>query len=59
VNQFISIYRDTGDLLSVIKYHDGFMGQRIGPVSCLSFHDYWAKLAAGSTDTFVSVYGLK
>jgi hypothetical protein len=29
-----------GEELSLIRYHDGFLGQRIGPVSCLAFHPY-------------------
>ncbi|XP_014681197.1 PREDICTED: regulatory-associated protein of mTOR-like [Priapulus caudatus] len=56
VNQNISIYNMMGDCLSTIKYHDGFMGQRIGPIRCLSFHPYKLNLAAGYTDYFISVY---
>jgi hypothetical protein len=26
--------------LNQIRYHEGFLGQRIGPVSCLAFHPY-------------------
>lgn len=25
-------------VLTTIKYHDGFMGQRIGPLSAVAFH---------------------
>ncbi|XP_078609645.1 regulatory-associated protein of mTOR-like isoform X2 [Branchiostoma floridae x Branchiostoma japonicum] len=56
-NQFISLYTLNGENISTIKYHDGFMGQRIGPISCLAFHPHWVHLAAGSTDCFLSVYG--
>lgn len=38
--QLISVYNTAGDALSHIKYYDGFIGQRIGPVSCLAFHPY-------------------
>ncbi|XP_037081682.1 regulatory-associated protein of mTOR-like [Pollicipes pollicipes] len=58
VNQYISLYTLTGESLNTIRYHDGFMGQRIGPVSCLAFHPVRVALAAGSTDSLVSVYGL-
>ncbi|CAG0893874.1 unnamed protein product [Darwinula stevensoni] len=58
VNQFIGVYTTSGEQLSAIKYHDGFMGQRIGPVSCLTFHRHLVRLAAGSTDAFISVYSL-
>ncbi|XP_022248946.1 regulatory-associated protein of mTOR-like [Limulus polyphemus] len=56
VNQIINVYNTLGETVSVIKYHDGFMGQRIGPISCLAFHPYRANLAAGSTDSYISIY---
>ncbi|XP_074648053.1 regulatory-associated protein of mTOR-like isoform X2 [Tubulanus polymorphus] len=56
LNQLITVFNQSGDTLSTIKYHDGFMGQRIGPISCMAFHPYRVKLAAGSTDGFISVY---
>lgn len=40
MNQWINVGTITGDILSLIRYHEGFMGQRIGPVSCMSFHPY-------------------
>jgi len=36
----ISIYNTAGDATSYIKYHEGFMGQRVAKVSCLSFHPH-------------------
>jgi regulator-associated protein of mTOR len=56
---FIKIYNLSGTALSTIRYHDGFMGQRIGPISCLTFHPYKAYLAAGSTDSYLSIYTLE
>ena len=41
MNQFIAVYNSNGDIISNIKYYDGFMGQRIGAISCLAFHPYW------------------
>ncbi len=38
--QFIGVLNKSGDVLSNIKYHEGFMGQRIGPVTCLAFHPH-------------------
>ncbi|XP_071450687.1 regulatory-associated protein of mTOR-like [Hetaerina americana] len=58
VNQFISIYNMNGQLLNVIKYHEGFMSQRIKPVSCLAFHSHRVCLAAGSMDSAIGVYSL-
>eukprot|EP01135_Chromosphaera_perkinsii_P005237 Nk52_evm6s327 gene=Nk52_evmTU6s327 len=57
-NQYISNYNLDGDLLGTIRYHDGFLGQRIGPISCLAFHPYKVLLAAGSTDSIVSIYSI-
>jgi regulatory associated protein of mTOR len=55
--QFIKILTLGNDQLgSIIKYHDGFLGQRIGPVSCLAFHPTRMRLAAGATDSIVSIY---
>jgi len=55
--QFIKILTLNGDQLgNIIKYHDGFLGQRIGAVSCLAFHPTQLLLAAGATDSIVSVY---
>ncbi|XP_054724239.1 regulatory-associated protein of mTOR-like isoform X2 [Uloborus diversus] len=56
--QFISVFDRSGECVSTIKYHDGFMGHRIGPISCLHFHPYKACLAAGSTDSLISIYSV-
>ena len=40
-NQIIKVFNMNGHNISTIRYHDGFMGQRIGPISCLAFHPYW------------------
>lgn len=56
MNQYVGVYNQSGDTLSTIKYHDGFMGQRIGAICSLAFHPYRVKLAAGSTDSYISVY---
>lgn len=55
-DQRIKVMNFNGDELSVIRYHDGFLGQRIGPVSSLAFHPYHVLLAAGATDSLVSIY---
>lgn len=55
-SQVIKVYSLNGENLSTIRYHDGFMGQRIGPISCLAFHPHRVHLAAGSTDSFISIY---
>jgi len=55
-NQKIQIADFEGHELNQIRYHEGFLGQRIGPISCLAFHPYRTLLAAGATDSIVSVY---
>jgi len=55
--QFIKILSLTGVMVTVIRYHEGFLGQRIGPVSCLAFHPVKCLLAAGATDSIVALYG--
>ena len=55
-NQFIKIMDTGGNLISMIRYHEGFLGQRIGPVSCLEFHPHRPVLAAGATDSIVAIY---
>ncbi|XP_029455061.1 regulatory-associated protein of mTOR isoform X2 [Rhinatrema bivittatum] len=59
MNQFIAIYNSNGELISNIKYYDGFMGQRIGAISCLAFHPHWPHLAVGSNDYYMSVYSVE
>ncbi|KAK5927139.1 hypothetical protein CgunFtcFv8_022657 [Champsocephalus gunnari] len=56
MNQFIAVYNANGDVISNIKYYDGFMGQRIGAISCLAFHPHWPHLAVGSNDYYMSIY---
>eukprot|EP00742_Colponemidia_sp_Colp-10_P007526 GILJ01008112.1.p1 GENE.GILJ01008112.1~~GILJ01008112.1.p1 ORF type:complete len:1472 (-),score=223.61 GILJ01008112.1:233-4648(-) len=55
-NQFIKVFNMAGESLSMIRYHDGFLGQRIGPISCLAFHRHRLLLAAGATDSIISIY---
>ncbi|XP_068119978.1 regulatory-associated protein of mTOR isoform X2 [Hyperolius riggenbachi] len=59
MNQFIALYNGSGDLISNIKYYDGFMGQRIGAISCLAFHPHWPHLAVGSNDYYMSIYSVE
>ncbi|KAK3870949.1 hypothetical protein Pcinc_016478 [Petrolisthes cinctipes] len=58
VNQVIGVHHASGSFINTIKYHEGFMGARIAPVSCLAFHPRRVLLAAGTTDSYITVYGL-
>ncbi|CCI46966.1 unnamed protein product [Albugo candida] len=55
-NQFIKVFRCDGEELALIRYHEGFLGERIGPVSCLAFHPHRLYLAAGATDSVIAIY---
>ncbi|XP_059236140.1 regulatory-associated protein of mTOR [Mustela nigripes] len=59
MNQFTAVYSGSGELVSHIKYYDGFMGQRVGAISCLAFHPHWPHLAVGSNDYYISVYSVE
>ncbi|KAI3968326.1 hypothetical protein MKW92_052315 [Papaver armeniacum] len=54
--QLIKVFSLTGDQLGTIRYYPSLLGQKIGPVSYLTFHPYQSLLAAGSADACVSIY---
>lgn len=58
MNQFISMYTLNGTLLNTIRGYDGFMGHKIGPVTCLNYHPHKMALASGTSDCAVNVYCL-
>ena len=58
-NQFVKLFdlsalpqRET----HTIRYFDGFLGARIGPVSSLCFHPSKIMLAVGATDSVLSLF---
>ena len=62
-NQFIKLFdltavRETGSSkeIATIRYFDGFLGARIGPVTCLAFHPTRVLLAVGALDATISIY---
>jgi WD40 repeat protein len=54
--QFVKLLTYSGEQLGMIRYHDGFLGQRIAPITCLGFHPSKLQFAAGATDSIISVY---
>ncbi|XP_048235916.1 regulatory-associated protein of TOR 1 isoform X3 [Ricinus communis] len=54
--QIIKVFSLEGEVLGTIRYYSTFMAQKIGPVSCLTFHPYQVLLAAGAADAWVSIY---
>eukprot|EP00040_Diaphanoeca_grandis_P032726 m.199067 g.199067 ORF g.199067 m.199067 type:complete len:1326 (+) comp32720_c0_seq1:176-4153(+) len=56
-NQFIKVFNLDGELLNHQKYYTNFLGEPIGSNSCLGFHPFKPRLATGSLEKIVSVYG--
>ena len=54
--QLIKVFSLEGEQLGTIRYYPSFMAQKIGSVSCLTFHPYQILLAAGAADAYVSIY---
>ncbi|XVF84220.1 hypothetical protein PTKIN_Ptkin17bG0008200 [Pterospermum kingtungense] len=54
--QLIKVFSLEGEQLGTIRYQHTFMAQKIGSVSCLTFHPYQVLLAAGAADSCVSIY---
>ncbi|KAL2479311.1 Regulatory-associated protein of TOR 1 [Abeliophyllum distichum] len=54
--QLIKVFNLEGEQLGTIRYYPTFMAQKIGSVSCLTFHPYQVLLAAGAADACVSIY---
>ncbi|CAB3987511.1 regulatory-associated of mTOR-like [Paramuricea clavata] len=52
----IKVKEKDSDCISTIRHHDGFMGQRIGPVNAMSFHPHRLHLAVGCADSIISIY---
>lgn len=54
--KLIKTFSTEGERLGMVKWGIGYVGRRIGPVSALHFHPYKVLLAAGATDSVVSIY---
>ncbi|KAK6943403.1 Raptor, N-terminal CASPase-like domain [Dillenia turbinata] len=54
--QRIKVFDLEGKPIDTIRYYFTFMAQKIGSVSCLTFHPYQVLLAAGTADACVSIY---
>lgn len=55
-HKYIHLFNTQGDVLSTIRYHEGFFKQRISAVSALAFHPYKMMLATGSIGSTVTIY---
>jgi len=56
--QFLKILTFDGETLQAIRNHESRSNYRIGPVSCLAFHQYKPILASGATDSLIGLYRL-
>eukprot|EP00051_Salpingoeca_urceolata_P019295 m.280281 g.280281 ORF g.280281 m.280281 type:complete len:1393 (+) comp19398_c0_seq3:236-4414(+) len=55
-NQFIKIFNMDGELLNHHKHYNDFLGECVGPNSCLGFHPLRPHLVACSTEPLLSIY---
>jgi hypothetical protein len=51
-----SAHMPPGTPRQIIKHLEGFLGQRIAPVSCLEFHPHDPVLAVGGTNNLVALF---
>lgn len=54
--KIIKIANLEGDGLQIIRHYDELHKQKLDPISCLEFHKHKMVLAAGTTDSLVSIY---
>ena len=54
-SQQLKTFHTDGTMLSHVRYHEGFLGQRIAPVTSLAFHPNRLLLSVGGSDQLVSV----
>nr|XP_039265005.1 regulatory-associated protein of mTOR-like [Styela clava] len=55
-NQSMYFFSHDAEELAHVKYYDGFLGQRIGFITCMRFHPRLAHLAVGTADSFLTIY---
>ena len=53
----ISLFNWKGRRVNGIRYQEGMMGQRVGPVRALAWHPHRLLLAAATSDHLVALYG--
>jgi regulator-associated protein of mTOR len=53
---FIELFDHTGMTLETIRYHVGFLGVRLSPVTALAFHPHKLLLCAGFAGPSLSVF---
>lgn len=53
-NQTLTTYDSKALVLSTVKYHEGFLGQRIGNASCMAFHPHQVRCSHKGLGFFFS-----
>lgn len=53
---FIEVFDHTGMTLDTIRYHVGFLGVRLSPVTALAFHPHRLLMCAGFAGPALSVF---
>ena len=55
--QVVKLWSGGGEQRGVVRTQTSLLNsQRIGPISCLTFHPHRALLASGSADSIVTLY---
>jgi hypothetical protein len=53
--QQVRYFTSSGESVGESRYHEGFLGQRIGPVSCMAFDPHAIRLGVGGVDGTLTV----
>ena len=59
VSPEIAVCTRRGELCKTIKFHDGFISQKISPINNLCFHPHNIMIASGFSDSLVCIYSLE
>lgn len=55
-NNEVKLMNDEGKILREIRFHEGFLSQRIGPVTTLALHPKKHLLAVGCSNSVLSFF---
>jgi len=56
----LNVYNlNSGELHHQFRYHEGILGHRLGSINCIRFHPNLLRLAAGTAESEISLFGYK
>jgi regulator-associated protein of mTOR len=58
-NEAVRVFDFRGKELSSITHHEGFLGKRIAPVSCLDWNHFKNEIVFGSQDNLLNIFSCK